>query len=196
MALKLSASKSVTSSCPKLGPVNGCQGEIDNQRVSSRGALEQIVASVLIAKSLKVVGEGGLEFAAEGPFVRVVVREALRIHRFVMQTVPALFHQRFSLARRIEFNQPVGQAFAVVGAGHKVPEFFAVKPKRTICAMARGQNGPAVLHAHPVHLRLASGGHLEFVAEGGRKHAVGRHLARGSQAPSPSVSTPWANAPL
>ena len=77
---------------------NGSQGKVHDEGVSSWRALEQVKPTVLVSQCLEVVREGGAQLAFERPFVRVVVGEALAVHRFIPESVPSLGHQTLGLA--------------------------------------------------------------------------------------------------
>ena len=174
---------------PQLSPFDGRQRDVHNQRVASRRALEHVETAVLLRQRIEVIGEGGLEFALERPFVGVVVGQALRIHPVGVQLAPALVHQRLGTSFVVEFLQPRGQGVAVVVARNELTSVLAEKPKRAIRGVAGRQNGPTVFHAHPEDFGGPTRRHLELVAQRGGKKAGGRHFARSAQNRTVSIKT-------
>ena len=161
----------------QFGAVDGGEREIDNERVAPGRAFEHVVPAIFLAQGLQVIGERGAQLAFEGTFVRVVVRQALAVHRFVPQAIPSVAHQSFRPSRLVEVHEPCWEGVSVMRAGHEVPEVFTVKPKRAVRPMACGKNRAAVFHAHAVNLGLTPRRHFQFVSQGRGKHAVGGHLA-------------------
>ena len=161
----------------QFSAVDGGECEVDNEGVAPGRAFEQIVPAILFPQGLKVIGERGAQLASEGAFVRVVVRQALAVHRLVPQAIPSVAHQRFRTSRSVEVHDPQRQRVGVISTGHEVPEVLAVKPKRPVRTVACGKNGTPILHACAIDLGLATRRHFQFVSQGRGKHAVGGHLA-------------------